>query len=257
MMRKSSNSMRQLWWVAPCVALLLLTPAAAAAVVGEVINLPQGGTYGYSKLYDITNKIVVGMTIWDNENGMPEEKLRFIDTNGELVYKFSTHMGTHSDAPDHVFTNMSSYDANSLKLETLNGLALVMDAPRNTNLTAEVLESMNIPKGVNRLLFRTENTHRHLMHQKAFAKDYAGLKTDGAQWLVDNTDIKLIGMDYLSVSVEADAKQVHQVLLKTGVIIPVEGLILDDVGPGEYMLHCLPLRIPGADGSPSRCILMQ
>lgn len=31
------------------------------------------------------------------------------------------------------------------------------------------------------------------MHQKAFAKDYVGLKTDGAQWLVDNTDIKLIG----------------------------------------------------------------
>lgn len=75
---------------------------------GEVINLPQRGTYGYSKLYDITYKIVVGMKIWDNAFGMPEEKLRFINTNGELVYKFSTHMGTHSDAPDHVFTNMSS-----------------------------------------------------------------------------------------------------------------------------------------------------
>jgi len=245
-----------LWWVGPCVALLLLlTPAAAVEL--EVINLAQDETYGYTKIYDITSKITGGLTIWDNKYGMAEEKLRFIDTNGELVYRFSTHMGTHSDAPAHVFANMSTYDANSLNLETLNGLALVMDAPRNKNLTAEVLKSMNIPRGVKRLLFRTENTHRCLMLQIAFAYDFVGLKTDGAEWLVENTDIKLIGLDYLSVSVDGDGKQVHQNLMRTGDLIPVEGLVLNDVSPGEYMLHCAPLRIPGADGSPSRCILMQ
>lgn len=255
-MRKSSTSMRLLWWVGPCVALLLLlTPAAAVEL--EVINLAQDETYGYTKIYDITSKIAGGLTIWDNKYGMAEEKLRFIDTNGELVYRFSTHMGTHSDAPAHVFANMSTYDANSLNLETLNGLALVMDAPRNKNLTAEVLKSMNIPRGVKRLLFRTENTHRCLMLQIAFAYDFVGLKTDGAEWLVENTDIKLIGLDYLSVSVDGDGKQVHQNLMRTGDLIPVEGLVFNDVSPGEYMLHCAPLRIPGADGSPSRCILMQ
>ncbi|CAA2964382.1 kynurenine formamidase-like [Olea europaea subsp. europaea] len=253
-MGKSSSAMRLLRWVVQCVALLLLTPAAA--VLGEVINLAQSGTYGYTKIYDITSKIAVGMTTWDGDKGMPEEKLRFIDTNGESVYKFSTHMGTHSDASCHVFSNMSSYDANSLNLETLNGLALVMDAPRNKDLTAEVLKSMNIPKGVKRLLFRTENTHS-LMLQPAFARDYVALNTDGAEWLVENTDIKLIGMDYLSVSVMEETKQVHEVLLKRGDLIPVEGLVLNDVSPGEYMLHCAPLRIPGADGSPTRCILTQ
>ncbi|KAL2477288.1 Cyclase family protein [Forsythia ovata] len=132
-----------------------------------------------------------------------------------------------------------------------------MDAPRNKNLTAEVLQSMNIPRGVKRVLFRTENTHRGLMHQKAFAMDYVGLETDGAEWLVANTDIKLVGMDYLSVAIESDAPQVHRVLLAKGDLIPVEGLLLDDLDPGFYMLHCSPLRIPGADGSPTRCILMQ
>ncbi|KAL2477289.1 uncharacterized protein Fot_46303 [Forsythia ovata] len=121
-MKKRSTSMRQLWWVVPCVALLLFTPATA--LVEEVINLALGGKYGYSKIYDITNKIVLGMTTWGNEHGMPEDKLRFInETNGELVYKFSTHMGTHSDAPGHIYQNLldEGRDANSLSLETLNG----------------------------------------------------------------------------------------------------------------------------------------
>ena len=34
---------------------------------------------------------------------------------------------------------------------------------------------------------------RSLMHKKKFASDFTGFKKDGAQWLVDNTDIKLVG----------------------------------------------------------------
>lgn len=39
-------------------------------------------------------------------------------------------------------------------------------------------------------------------------------------------------------------------------IIPVEGLVLNAVHGGLYNLHCLPLKIAGADGSPCRCILI-
>lgn len=40
-------------------------------------------------------------------------------------------------------------------------------------------------------------------------------------------------------------------------IVIVEALKLDDVEPGMYMLHCLPLRLAGAEGSPVRCILIK
>jgi hypothetical protein len=40
-------------------------------------------------------------------------------------------------------------------------------------------------------------------------------------------------------------------------IIPIEGLKLDHVKAGIYMLHCLPLRLIGCDGSPIRCILIK
>ena len=39
-------------------------------------------------------------------------------------------------------------------------------------------------------------------------------------------------------------------------IIPVEGLLLDDVAPGLYTVHCLPLKLIGSDGAPARCILV-
>uniref|UniRef100_A0A0E0Q0M1 Plastocyanin-like domain-containing protein n=1 Tax=Oryza rufipogon TaxID=4529 RepID=A0A0E0Q0M1_ORYRU len=37
-------------------------------------------------------------------------------------------------------------------------------------------------------------------------------------------------------------------------IVIVEALKLDDVEPGMYMLHCLPLRLAGAEGSPVRMV---
>lgn len=40
-------------------------------------------------------------------------------------------------------------------------------------------------------------------------------------------------------------------------IILVEGLKLDDIQPGVYSVHCLPLRLTGAEGSPIRCILIK
>ena len=40
-------------------------------------------------------------------------------------------------------------------------------------------------------------------------------------------------------------------------IITIEGLKLDHVKAGIYMLHCLPLRLIGCDGSPIRCILIK
>ncbi|RVW49619.1 hypothetical protein CK203_076783 [Vitis vinifera] len=62
------------------------------------------------------------------------------------------------------------------------------------------MESLQIPKGVRRVLFRTLNTDRKLMFKKEFESDYAGFTEDGARWLVENTDIKLVGIDYVSVA---------------------------------------------------------
>ena len=40
-------------------------------------------------------------------------------------------------------------------------------------------------------------------------------------------------------------------------VIPVEGLNLSGIAPGEYTLYCLPLKLVGADGAPARAILVE
>ncbi|KAI7747010.1 hypothetical protein M8C21_012661 [Ambrosia artemisiifolia] len=138
-----------------------------------------------------------------------------------------------------------------------NSPALLVDVPRDKNITAEVMKSLNIPKGVKRVLFRTLNTDRRLMWKKQFDTSYVGFMKDGAQWLKDNTGIKLVGIDYLSVAAYDDLIPSHLVFLENRDIILVEGLKLEDIEAGIYNVHCLPLRLLGAEGSPIRCILIK
>ncbi|KHN19182.1 Kynurenine formamidase [Glycine soja] len=107
---------------------------------------------------------------------------------------------------------------------------------------------------------KTTNVDTSLPHDEAIEEwdtSYVGFIVDGAKWLVDNTDIKLVGIDYLSVASYDYLIPSHLVFLKDREIILVEGLTLDDVPAGLYSVHCLPLRLAGAEGSPIRCILIK
>ena len=69
--------------------------------------------------------------------------------------------------------------------------------------------------------------------------------------------MKLVGIDYLSVEKFGfDKPTTHWTLLGNNVYI-VEGLDLNEVGPGDYELICLPLKIVGAEGAPTRAILIK
>ncbi|KAJ1278256.1 hypothetical protein BS78_04G065600 [Paspalum vaginatum] len=179
--------------------------------------------------------------------------------NNVSELRMVVHSGTHVDAPGHMVQEHfeAGRDVDKLDLDVLNGPALLIDVPRDTNITAQAMESLNIPKGVRRVLFRTLNTDRKLMWTKAIDTSFVGFTVDGAQWLVDNTDIKLVGVDYLSFAAFDHLIPAHLVFLNSLDIIPIEGLKLDHVKAGIYMLHCLPLRLIGCDGSPIRCILIK
>ncbi|GKV43160.1 hypothetical protein SLEP1_g50491 [Rubroshorea leprosula] len=220
--------------------------------------------YADGRIFDISHRITNDMPSWDKKDGLGQflwlpssMKNGSLANNSEM--KLPTHTGTHVDAPGHVFDHYfdAGFDVDTLDLEVLNGPALLVDVPRDKNITAEVMEALKIPKGVRRVLFRTLNTDRRLMFKKEFDTSYVGFMKDGAEWLVKNTDIKLVGIDYLSVAAYDDLIPSHLVFLEGREIILVEGLKLDDVQPGIYDVHCLPLRLLGAEGSPIRCILIK
>ncbi|KAL7119024.1 hypothetical protein ACP275_02G037200 [Erythranthe tilingii] len=242
---------------------LTSTTAATISAVDDLVPVRRE-VYGGGRIIDISHRYHSEMPSWESDGGvgqllwLPKSmKNGSLANNSEM--KLPTHTGTHVDAPGHVFDHYfdAGFDVDTLDLEVLNGPALLVDVPRDQNITAKVMKSLNIPKGVKRVLFRTLNTDRGLMYNKAFDTSYVGFMKDGAQWLVDNTDVKLVGTDYLSVAAFDDLIPAHLVFLKSREIILVEGLKLDDVKAGIYSVHCLPLRLVGAEGSPIRCILIK
>uniref|UniRef100_J3MS30 Cyclase family protein n=2 Tax=Oryza brachyantha TaxID=4533 RepID=J3MS30_ORYBR len=220
--------------------------------------------HGEGRILDITHYYREDMPSWESDGGVGQflwlpASMRNGSRANNSEMRLPTHTGTHVDAPGHVFQQYfdAGFDVDSLDLDVLNGPALLVDVPRDDNITAKMMESLHIPKGVQRVLFRTLNTDRQLMWKKEFDTSYVGFMEDGAQWLVDNTNIKLVGIDYLSVAAFDDLIPSHLVLLKNRDIILVEGLKLENIMPGIYSLHCLPLRLRGAEGSPIRCILIK
>lgn len=248
-----------------CAVLFTILTVAAASHPASSFSA-FAGQYGNNvfdngRIIDITHEYRRTMPAFMSKRGMPSVvselySMRKNSSTNNSFLKVAVHSGTHADAPSHVYLKYldQGVDADAFNLEVLNGRGTVVDVPRDTNITAEVLKSLKIPRGVQRVLFRTLNTDRHLMYKKEFESSYVGFTKDGAQWLVDNTDIKLIGLDYLSVARMADLIPTHLIFLAKADIIPVEGLNLDDVKPGNYMINCLPLRLH-ADGAPTRCIL--
>ncbi|KAJ3679124.1 hypothetical protein LUZ60_017135 [Juncus effusus] len=224
------------------------------------LNLQE---YGNGQIIDITHVYQPDMPAWLGKTVGQVVFQTESMANGSMYnfseMKIAAHCGTHVDAPSHVFQEYyeAGFDVTTLDLAVLNGPALLVDVPRDKNITAEVMESLHIPRGVRRVLFRTLNTDKNLMSKKECDTSYVGFVRDGAQWLVDNTDIKLVGLDYLSVAAFSDLIPAHLVFLKSREIILVEALKLDGVAPGLYNLHCLPLRLVGAEGSPIRCILIK
>ncbi|XP_020265572.1 uncharacterized protein LOC109841113 isoform X2 [Asparagus officinalis] len=244
---------------------LSVSSSAQTCSISDDLNPIRREEFDGGRIVDITHFYREDMPYGDS----PDRRLGqflWLPTsmkNGSLyngsVMKLPAHAGTHVDAPGHVFQEYfeAGFDIDTLDLAVLNGPALLVDVPRNKNITAEVMESLHIPRGVRRVLFRTLNTDRQLMWKKEFDTSYVGFMKDGAQWLVDNTDIKLVGIDYLSVAAFDDLIPSHLVFLEGREIILVEALKLEDVMPGLYSLHCLPLRLRGAEGSPIRCILIK
>ncbi|PNT20536.1 hypothetical protein POPTR_009G097300v4 [Populus trichocarpa] len=243
---------------------LLLSPVTLSLARKPRREIRDREVYGNGRIFDITHEINPNMPTWESKDGLGQF-IWLVDSmkNGSKLnssqFKLSTHTGTHIDAPGHVYEEYyeAGYNVNSLDLGVLNGPALLVDVPRDSNITAEVMKSLNIPRGVRRVLFRTLNTDRKLMYKKEFDSSYVAFMEDGAKWLVENTDIKLVGVDYLSSAAYVNTIPPHLIFLKKRQIILVEGLKLDNIIPGHYNVHCLPLRMLDADGSPARCILIK
>lgn len=205
------------------------------------------------KIYDVSLAIKEDMPVWPGQPRVKISRLSTVDKDKAMVSKlsFSSHTGTHVDAPAHFLKKGKAVD--KLPLDKLIGPARVVDLRFvKREITAGDLAAI-LPKRDKRVLFKTKNS-RFLL-QPSFKSDYVYLSLRAAKYLVSQK-IALVGIDYLGIEKKGNpGHPVHKTLLSHGIII-VEGLYLDKVPAGEYMLYCLPLNVVGSEAAPARVILV-
>jgi arylformamidase len=198
------------------------------------------------KIYDVTRSISVGTPSYPGDPPTAIARVADVARGDPFTLSsvsISSHAGTHVDAPCHVMPHGGAVDG--LDLDAMIGRALVVGIHDGPEVTAHALERADISPETRRLLLKT----RRGQQGDAF------LTPDAARWIVDR-DIRLVGIDTLSVDPPGSLSLgAHRSLLEAGVVV-IEGLELAAVPPGEHTLVCLPLKLEGCDGAPARVVLL-
>lgn len=146
------------------------------------------------------------------------------------------HNGTHIDAPKHYFDER--YDVVSLGTSVFCGICDVVSF--DEDITGESIEN-KVPNDCERLIIKSFG--------KARLTYYALME-------LLSTNIKLIGIDDVTIGVDNADDQIHRELLQSGIVI-LEGLDLEKVPDGRYVIVCEPIKIRGAEAAPCRAILLK
>lgn len=209
------------------------------------------------KIYDVTVPISNDVPIYKGDSAARVESFAAM-ANGDSANVssmcFGVHTATHVDAPNHFIEGTRRVD--ELDLAKLIGPCRVIEVPEDVTLIEpEHLGDLN---GVVRVLFKTRNSHFWSTPEDGFRTDFTAISVDTAR-LLASCDIKLVGIDYLSVEAYAsDGHPVHIALLEKEIVI-LEGVDLRKVPPGDYEVICMPLKYVGGtgDGAPARTVLIR
>ncbi|EQD67192.1 putative cyclase [mine drainage metagenome] len=203
---------------------------------------------------DISMPLYPGMAAFPGDpefRSVPSHSIARGDAYNVSALAFGSHAGTHLDPPRHFLPDGATTDA--LDLAAFNGPCEVVDVdPTRAEVGPD--DVRRAAPDAERVLFRTANSARWAA-SGAFFNDYVGLTPAAADAAVARR-FRLVGIDALSVERDPTGTfPVHHRLLGRGTLI-LEGLRLAEAPPGRYELVCLPLRIEGGDGGPSRAVLL-
>ena len=225
--------------------------------------------FRYSEIIDLTLPITSNMDVPPgNRKTLPPVDIRTYRTHADSgiqvgFYQSGIHAGTHLDAPLHIVDGGKSID--QLELSYFLGDAYCIDCSEvgeNEPVTAAMLEKSAefIEPGM--MVFLYTGWSDKLFGTDKYWTDCPYLGEDAAQWLVDK-GAKIAGYDFFQ---EAGAKSpvldaskfvVHKILLSNGVLNIEHMTNLGKIVGQKVFCIALPLKLIGAEGSPSRVIALR
>jgi len=201
-------------------------------------------------LFDLSQPLAPDLPVWPGDTRLAAERTWDHDQTPVAVSRFSmsTHGGTHADAPLHYARDGAAIDA--LDLDPYLGPARVVDA-RGWGPAIAADRLMPALEGAPpRVLLRTFDR----FPLREWRSDFAAIGPQAIAAMAA-AGVRLIGTDAPSIDPQ-DSKTLdaHRAVLAADMRV-LEGLVLDDVPPGDYELIALPLRLAGLDAAPVRAVL--
>jgi len=175
--------------------------------------------------------------------------------NLELLF-FSSHTGTHIDAPYHFIKD--GLKIHQISLDRLIGKAILIKLKKSKNESISKLDIISFEKkngkiSDNSSIFFFTGWQKNLNKSNYFTEN-PGLAISAAKYLALKK-INLVGIDSPSIDIGIDESySAHHILSKNNILI-VENLSnLNKIPSKEFNFTILPLKIKDATGSPVRAI---
>lgn len=209
------------------------------------------------KVIDLTHTISENMTVYP---GTDKPKLEIINTYEKHGFKETqitmfSHIGTHMDAPAHIYADRPTLD--SFPVGHFIGKGLVIDC---SDLQEGQRIDMNYIEPVKYkvdqaefILFNTGWDSR--WGTSSYFGDYPYVTEEVAEYLIQSNK-KGVGLDVIGIDPISDINlKIHRKIFKESNIVVIENLTnLDEIGNELFTFCALPIKLENSDGAPVRAI---
>ena len=193
-------------------------------------------------IYDISQE-VFGCQVYPGDPA-PEKKVLNSMEKGDsynlTAFSMCAHNGTHIDAPLHFIRGGKAVD--EICLDAFVGKAYVAEHHG-------IVSGDDAAKIIKKAKKQNSDAAKRIL-----IKGNAEVSSEAAK-VFASSEILLLGNESQTVGPENSPMEVHVILLGAGVIL-LEGVRLEGVSEGVYLLNAAPLKLSGADGSPCRAVLI-
>ena len=192
-------------------------------------------------VFDISQE-VFSCRVYQGDPFPKGEKIKDLQ-RGDLYnlssFSMCAHNGTHVDAPAHFLGDGKTVD--QLSLESFVGTCFVTF--HSGDVTREVADSI------------LKQAQAAGAGERILIGGKCTVTEDGAR-VFAASQVRLLGNESQSVGPEDSPMAVHRILMERDIIL-LEGIVLDHVPQGVYLLCAAPLNLNGFEGSPCRACLIQ
>lgn len=203
------------------------------------------------KIWDISQTIRHGIPVWPGDMTYTSSATWTIDAQCPVNvswFKMSTHTGSHADAPLHY--DAAGIPVADVPIERYIGRCRLIDVTMAGALITPDDCAAWLQDKVERVLFRTYAK----APQNSWDENFKAIAPETIHLIARHGGL-LVGTDTPSLDPQTSKTMAAHHAVFTHNMSILEGLVLDDIPPGDYELVALPLKLQGLDSSPVRAIL--